>query len=132
MLTAFELICHAQQRPVSHTLAAALLHPNLLERTDMSAIAFPRIDVRDIPLGERHTAVFNCFDSLMGGEALELVSEHDPLPLRKQFESRSTGRFGWTGLESGPAQWRVRITRLPEASATVRNDSCCSGGACCG
>ena len=98
----------------------------------MSVIAFPRIDVREIPLGERHSRIFNCVDSLMAGEALELVNDHDPVPLRRQFESRSAGCFEWTGLESGPALWRVRITRLPETSAAVRNDSCCSGGACCG
>ena len=98
----------------------------------MSAIAFPRIDVRDIPLGERHTRVFHCVDTLLTGEAIELVNDHDPVPLRQQLEARSAGRFEWTGLESGPALWRVRIKRLPEAGAVARNDSCCSGGACCG
>ena len=43
------------------------------------------------------------------GEALELVNDHDPKPLRYQFEAELPGTFTWDYLEEGPEAWRVRI-----------------------
>lgn len=98
----------------------------------MSSLGSPRIDVREIAPRDRHALIFTCFDTLKAGEALELVNDHDPVPLRFQFEDRSSGRFEWSYLESGPELWRVRIARLAEVDAAAPGDSCCSGGACCG
>lgn len=97
----------------------------------MSSLASPRIDVREITPRDRHALIFNAIEGLKDGEALELVNDHDPVPLRFQFEDRLSGRFEWAYLESGPELWRVRIGRLPE-STSARNSSCCSGGACGG
>ena len=41
-----------------------------------------------------------------------LVNDHDPFPLRYQFEAERPGQFGWDYLEQGPQVWRVRISRL--------------------
>jgi uncharacterized protein (DUF2249 family) len=38
-----------------------------------------------------------------------LVNDHDPKPLRYQFEARHVGTSDY--LESGPKVWRVRIGR---------------------
>ena len=78
----------------------------------MSSLASPRIDVREITPRDRHALIFNAFEGLKDGEALELVNDHDPVPLRVQFEDRLSGRFEWAYLESGPELWRVRIGRL--------------------
>ncbi|MFB6162257.1 MAG: DUF2249 domain-containing protein, partial [Halococcoides sp.] len=43
-----------------------------------------RLDLRDIPAPERHSKVFEAFDALESGEALELVNDHDPAPLYHQ------------------------------------------------
>ena len=42
---------------------------------------------------------------------MELVNDHDPKPLRYQFEFEHAGKFGWEYLEQGPAIWRVEISR---------------------
>ncbi len=39
------------------------------------------IDLRDVPPPERHPKIFDAFDSLASGEALELINDHDPRPL---------------------------------------------------
>jgi uncharacterized protein (DUF2249 family) len=98
----------------------------------MSSLASRPIDIRGIAPAERHPLIFNRFAALQAGEAMELVNDHDPVPLRLQFEDRVPGRFEWTYLESGPALWRVRIGSVSPAHAAAREDSCCSGGACCG
>ncbi len=90
------------------------------------------IDLRTITARERHATVFSRFDALQPGQSLQLVNDHDPLPLRFQLEDRAAGQFEWAALESGPAVWRVQITRVGAKPMAVVGDSCCSGGACCG
>ncbi len=46
-----------------------------------------------------------------------------------QLEGRAPGQFQWTYLQSGPDLWQIEITKKATAQA---EDSCCSGGACCG
>jgi uncharacterized protein (DUF2249 family) len=41
-----------------------------------------------------------------------LVNDHDPRPLRYQFEAQYAGEYTWEYLEAGPAVWRVRIGRV--------------------
>jgi len=45
------------------------------------------------------------------GRGFVLVNDHDPRPLRYQFEAQYTGEFTWDYLEAGPRVWRVRIGR---------------------
>lgn len=75
------------------------------------------IDVREIPPRERHPLIFSRYDALAPGASLELVNDHDPRPLRYQFEAERGGRFSWDYLEEGPDRWRVRITRHGDADA---------------
>lgn len=93
------------------------------------------IDLRAIAPRERHALIFARFDALRPGQALQLVNDHDPQPLRYQFEDRSYGQFEWTYLEAGPELWRVQISKVTADAAGAAGpvgDSCCSGGACCG
>ncbi len=93
------------------------------------------LDLRTIPPRERHPLIFGCFDGLATGQALQLVNDHNPQPLRYQFEDRALGLFEWAALETGPAVWRIQITRVADAAAAAADasgGSCCSGGACCG
>lgn len=69
------------------------------------------LDVRVIPPREKHPAIFSTFDALVAGESFVLVNDHDPLPLRYQFEYERAGQFEWEYLETGPAVWRVAIGR---------------------
>ena len=97
----------------------------------MMSIATNTIDLRAIPSRERHPLVFNTFEGLQPGQYLQLVNDHDPLPLRAQFELRSKGRFIWEYLQAGPEVWRVQIGRSATA-ARAETGNCCSGGACGG
>ncbi|HEX6134683.1 MAG TPA: DUF2249 domain-containing protein [Longimicrobiales bacterium] len=69
------------------------------------------LDVRVIPPREKHPTIFQTFAALAPGESFVLVNDHDPKPLRYQFEFEHAGRFGWDYLEQGPAVWRVQISR---------------------
>ncbi|MEJ6007325.1 DUF2249 domain-containing protein [Paucibacter sp. AS339] len=81
------------------------------------------IDVRQIPPYERHARIFAAFQQLEPGAAFELASDHEPLPLKAQFQAQWPGQFEWTVLEGGPVQWLVRIARKGAGK------SCCG---CCG
>ena len=78
----------------------------------------------------RPPARFITFKGLPPGAALQVINDHNPLPLRGQFDSGLYGAFQWTALESGPEQWRVEIAK-PASSKPVHGvDSCC--GSCGG
>ena len=56
-----------------------------------------------------------------------MVSEQEPQTLRSQFELEKARLFAWDALESGPAVWRVGVTKLKGQHGV---DHCC--GACAG
>ena len=90
----------------------------------------PTVDLRTIAPHERHSLVFTTFMALPPGAAMELINDHNPQPLRGQFDSGLYGAFNWAALENGPEQWRVEITK-PASSKPVHGvDSCC--GSCGG
>ena len=39
------------------------------------------------------------------------MNDHDPVPLRYQFEAERAGAFEWEYLAQGPEEWRVTISR---------------------
>ncbi len=69
------------------------------------------LDVRVIPPREKHPTIFQTFHALNPGESFVLLNDHDPMPLRYQFEAEHAGQFGWEYLEKGPAVWRVAISK---------------------
>jgi len=72
------------------------------------------LDVRLDPPGVRHERIFGAFAALPPGRAFVLVNDHDPKPLRYQFEYEHTGQFGWEYLEEGPQVWRVAISKVAQ------------------
>jgi len=70
-----------------------------------------QLDVRVIPPREKHPTIFRTFEALNPGEAFVLLNDHDPFPLRYQFEAERPGEFGWEYLESGPVVCRVEISK---------------------
>ena len=69
------------------------------------------LDVRVLPHGQRHEVIFSTYDHLPQGGGFVIVNDHDPKPLRYQFEAQHAGEFTWDYLESGPKLWRVRVGR---------------------
>jgi uncharacterized protein (DUF2249 family) len=70
-----------------------------------------RTRVRPIPPREKHPAIFRTFDSLAAGQEIVIINDHDPRPLRHQFQAERPERFDWAYREEGPKVWRVRISR---------------------
>lgn len=105
----------------SFDLAAA--HAALAERTrELADGVDPRtdagsdgeeveLDVRELPHAERHRTIFALLDRLAPGEALVIVNDHDPLPLRYQVQALWPEAFDWEYRESGPRTWRVAVRR---------------------
>ena len=50
-----------------------------------------------------------------------LINDHDPKPLRYQFEAQYPGEFTWDYLQTGPKAWRVRIGRAAAWSLCTAN-----------
>jgi uncharacterized protein (DUF2249 family) len=98
----------------------------------MAELAEPvqRIDVRQVPPPQRHPMIFSVFDGLAPGAALELVNDHDPVPLYFQFDRQRSGQFRWDYLDAGPDLWRVRITQVGGARAD--GEAAQVGSSCCG
>jgi uncharacterized protein (DUF2249 family) len=69
------------------------------------------LDVRNVERPNRHALVFKTYDALQPGEGFVLVNDHDPKPLRFQFDTKHAGAYSWDYLEEGPALWRVLISR---------------------
>lgn len=69
------------------------------------------LDVRDMPPARRHEAIFEAWEALPVNHVLQLVNDHDPLPLYYQFQAEHTGKFTWTYIDRGPEVWRVDIAR---------------------
>ncbi|MBB6453092.1 uncharacterized protein (DUF2249 family) [Salirhabdus euzebyi] len=65
----------------------------------------------DIEPRIRHPKIFEAFDELSAGEALQLVNDHDPRPLHYQFMMEREGTFVWEYIEQGPALWKVAISK---------------------
>jgi CRP/FNR family cyclic AMP-dependent transcriptional regulator len=73
-------------------------------------------DVRAIPQWERHARIFAAFDALDEESVLLIVSDHEPRPLRAQFEELYAGRFQWEQKEHGDGRWEARLVRCRDAS----------------
>jgi uncharacterized protein (DUF2249 family) len=73
------------------------------------------LDARVLPKPEKHKTIFATFAKLAAGESFVLLNDHEPEPLRLEFEREHPGSYGWEYLEKGRergALWRTRISRL--------------------
>ena len=70
------------------------------------------LDLRPIPPFERHEKIFHLWDSLQPGETLRIINDHNPKPLRYQFEAEHKGNYEWEYEQEGPRDWIVKIKRI--------------------
>lgn len=82
-----------------------------------------RLDVRQLPLWQRHSMIFAAFDGLEPGDALVLVNDHEPRPLRLQLEELRPGTFTWSPVNLGNDRWETEIRRLPNPAGDVAGDA---------
>lgn len=74
------------------------------------------LDVRQIPHAIRHATIFGALGAIAPGFSIDLVADHNPLPLIAQLEERHPGEFSVSYLESGPEVWTLRVTRQQPSS----------------
>ena len=79
--------------------------------TSESSTSPIELDARMLPPREKHPTIFRTFEELKIGQAMILVNDHDPRPLRYQLLAERPNTFDWVYEEEGPTVWRVRITR---------------------
>ena len=77
-------------------------------------------DVREIPCRVKHAQIFQRWTELPVGQHFVLINDHDPVPLRYQFEAEFPGEFSWKYLVTGPDEFRVKITRLRGMASPAR------------
>ena len=70
------------------------------------------LDVRPIIPKEKHSTIFSKFDSLVKGEILQLINDHDPKPLYYEMSAERNGQSSWEYIESGPDVWKVNIKKI--------------------
>ena len=67
-----------------------------IKEVHMSTVATAEVmDVRLIPPPQRHLRIFAAYESLPVGGSFELHNDHDPVPLRQQFQEL------WPDLSAG-------------------------------
>jgi uncharacterized protein (DUF2249 family) len=80
---------------------------------NMSALITPAavivVDIGTVDPHERHSMVFDTFAKLAPGQALELVSDHNPEPLLEEFAAELPDGFWWQGKQGRSDLWCVLI-----------------------
>lgn len=69
------------------------------------------LDVRPIPHAIRHATIFGALGSIAPGFSLDIVADHNPLPLLAQLDEKQPGNFTVAYVTDGPDEWKVRFTR---------------------
>jgi len=69
------------------------------------------LDLRPMPPFERHEKIFQIWNALKPGETLRIINDHNPKPLRYQFEAEEKGKFEWVYEQEGPRDWIFQIKR---------------------
>lgn len=69
------------------------------------------LDLRPMPPFERHEKIFKIWDTLKAGQTLRIINDHDPRPLRYQFEVEYKGKYEWEYEQEGAKDWIVKIKK---------------------
>ena len=87
------------------------------------------MDVRPIPCSVKHGLILKTWRELPVGDHFILLNDHDPVPLRYQFEAEFPETFTWEYLERGPEDFRVKLAKLKPLPAAVESGKSygCSG-----
>lgn len=75
------------------------------------------LDLRTIPVFERHPRIFDTWEELEGGDTLQIINDHDPKPLHYQFEGEYQDSYRWEYVKKGP-DWVVNIKKIKKAEST--------------
>ncbi|KRG09422.1 DUF2249 domain-containing protein [Lederbergia galactosidilytica] len=68
--------------------------------------------VTEYPPHLKHKAIFETFKKLQPSEAMLIVNDHDPIPLRYQLDSMYENKFDWEYIEQGPDVFQIKIEKI--------------------
>ena len=85
---------------------AILLFLKLLNMSSIESLFVP-----DLQPAVKHPTIFRKFDSLIEGDSLVIINDHDPKPLYYQLLAERGNIFSWNYLEQGPEVWKVHIKK---------------------
>ena len=69
-------------------------------------------DGRSIPCSVKHGLIIQKWLGLPVGDYFVLLNDHDPVRMHQQFSAEWPGAFAWENLQTGPDEFRVKITKL--------------------
>jgi uncharacterized protein (DUF2249 family) len=78
----------------------------------MNSLFAATVNATEYPPQLKHKVIFETFNKLQPAEAMLLINDHDPMPLRFQFESMHKDAFTWEYLEQGPDVFKVKIGKV--------------------
>ncbi|MDP3788996.1 MAG: DUF2249 domain-containing protein [Candidatus Omnitrophota bacterium] len=70
------------------------------------------LDLRPLPPFERREKIFQAWGNLIPGQTLRIINDHDPKPLRYQFEAEYKNMYEWQYEKEGPKYWIVKIKKI--------------------
>jgi len=73
--------------------------------------AAPELDARLIPPAIRHASILGALGAVLPGDSMVLIAPHEPVPLLEQLAEAQPGEWTAVSSQSGPEEWRVRLTR---------------------
>lgn len=76
-----------------------------------------KLELKTIPVFERHPRIFDTWEKLEAGDTLQIINDHDPKPLHYQFEGEYKDSYSWEYVAKGP-DWVVNIKKLKVAEAS--------------
>jgi uncharacterized protein (DUF2249 family) len=82
------------------------------------------MDVRPIPCSIKHGLILKTWFEMPVGDFFILLNDHDPVPLRYQFQAEFGGSFAWDYLQRGPEEFRVKISKLAEVTPMNLESPC--------
>jgi uncharacterized protein (DUF2249 family) len=82
------------------------------------------MDVRPIPCSIKHGLILKTWFELPIGDHFILLNDHDPVPLRYQFQAEFGDAFAWEYLEKGPTAFRVKISKVAELNHAGKASPC--------
>lgn len=85
------------------------------------------LDLRGLPLRERHRPVFAAFDGLTLGEHLELCDARDLESLQQLMAAARAGCFEWRPLQAADGEWRVQLSKQMHARMCDACPCACGG-----
>ncbi len=72
------------------------------------------LDLRKLIPFERHSKIFEMWNSLKEGETLRIINDHEPKPLYYQLEAEHRGEFEWNYEKQGPKDWIFKIKKISD------------------